>query len=359
MKVIYLYPRPRNKLLGDYLKGLAPDEFLYGLNRMKKFSIDAEFTDAGHEGILRTALRPIEIATLFNVAPILKVLSKLKNYDIIFSTADGSGLFLSLLGAISKFRLPHIYQTIGLSTRRLVKSAPWLTVLGKRFYRFALSSPRKIICLTPSEKKTLSDIGVPKEKIEYIPFGADKDFFRPAPPTNDGPILSVGRDIFRDYGTLIKAAEGLGTKVRIICSKHNLKGLHIPRQTDVLYDVPYVQLREQYAAARFVVVPTKSTDYAAGQTVLLEAMAMGKAVIASKSEGLYSSLELKNYKHCIFVEPQNIEDFKNAMRYLLDNPGEADKIGKNARKIVEDNYNTENYASRLAKIFRDVVEVMD
>ena len=56
---------------------------------------------------------------------------------------------------------------------------------------------------------------------------------------------------------------------------------------------------------------------------MLEAMAMGKAVIASKSKGLYHSMKLENYKHCIFVRVGDPKDLKEKIQYLLKNPKEA------------------------------------
>ena len=80
-------------------------------------------------------------------------------------------------------------------------------------------------------------------------------------------------------------------------------------------------MRQLYAAARFVVVSVVETDDLAGLTVILEAMAMGKAVIVSGTRG----------------QTDVIRDPRNNGRGLvkrewwpgfLDNPEVADTLGR-------------------------------
>ena len=47
----------------------------------------------------------------------------------------------------------------------------------------------------------------------------------------------------------------------------------------------YRELRDLYAQSAFVVVPLYENDFQAGVTTMLEAMAMGKAVIATRTTG--------------------------------------------------------------------------
>ncbi len=49
--------------------------------------------------------------------------------------------------------------------------------------------------------------------------------------------------------------------------------------------MPLTELRDLYARSRFVVVPLHASDTDNGVTVILEAMAMGKAVICSRTRG--------------------------------------------------------------------------
>lgn len=119
------------------------------------------------------------------------------------------------------------------------------------------------------------------------------------------------------------------------------------------YYIPYKHLKKLYANSRFVIVPVKDVEYTSGQSVTLEAMAMEKAVVMSRIRGLWDK-DTKDRRESVLVKPSNVNEMKNAIEYLLDNPKEADKIGKNARKLVENKYNSQNYAKHLAMHFKEV-----
>jgi glycosyltransferase involved in cell wall biosynthesis len=71
--------------------------------------------------------------------------------------------------------------------------------------------------------------------------------------------------------------------------------------------------------------PLKIRDYAA----------CGKPIISSKIPGLE---EIEKEGFGILVEPGNIDELKNAMIYLLDNPDQIAEMGRKARFYAEKNY---------------------
>jgi hypothetical protein len=98
-------------------------------------------------------------------------------------------------------------------------------------------------------------------------------------------VLAAGRDAGRDYATLCLAATGASWPVTIVCSPRNMEGVSVPPNVTVRYDLPPRELRDLYAAARVVVIPTGSDDDApvgsdcSGTLVLLDALAMGTPVV--------------------------------------------------------------------------------
>jgi len=114
------------------------------------------------------------------------------------------------------------------------------------------------------------------------------------------------------------------------------------------------QIRDLYANAYFVVIPLHDVIFSAGATAVIEAMAMGKAVIIAKSKGISDYVE--DGKTGLFFEPGNAGDLKEKMRYLLENPGEAKRLGENARKKVEAEMNMERYVSQLAAVIKEVMD---
>ena len=85
-------------------------------------------------------------------------------------------------------------------------------------------------------------------------------------------------------------------------------------------------------------------------------MAMAKAVIVSKTGAIRQGYSLRDKFNCLLVRPGDIAELRKAILYLIDNPDECIRIGKNARKTVENKYNLNNYVKTLSRIFKDVYE---
>lgn len=79
---------------------------------------------------------------------------------------------------------------------------------------------------------------------------------------------------------------------------------------------------------------------------LMEAMAWGKPVIATKHAGNVELVET------ILVEEKNIDELSRAIEYLLDNPNEWKQMGEKNKKIIDDKYSKSNIEA-LVKIFNN------
>lgn len=355
MKVLYVYSRPRRKIHENYINGNGPNHILHGLSYMKNYSISATFKYDDYHGFIKKVLTPVEKISLLNLSQSIKLIPEMKKNDLIFSTNDGSGLGLSFIKSIFHVKKPHIYQTIGLKYTRFTNLPNHIIVRGSKIYRKILSHVNKIVYVSHAEKEFLTNsLKIPEEKMKYLPFGVDVDYFSPLKSSDKDYILSVGGDLNRDYRTLLEAVKNEDLKLEIVCHENNIKGLSIPKNVSLYFNLNYNVLKNYYSKCKFLIIPSNDVEYSAGQTVLLEGMSMGKAVIVSKSKGLYNSVELEDFKHCIFSKPNDVRDLEEKIQYLMDNPIEIKKIGRNARRIVEKKYNSKNYAEELSKVFWEV-----
>jgi glycosyltransferase involved in cell wall biosynthesis len=116
----------------------------------------------------------------------------------------------------------------------------------------------------------------------------------------------------------------------------------------------YRELRDLYSRASVVVVPLVETDFQAGVTTVLEAMAMGKAVIVSATKG--QSGVVHDGLTGITVSPGDAAELGDAVRYLLENPAERRRLGWSAREAIVDGYSVEAYAGRLAGHLADLAQ---
>lgn len=84
-----------------------------------------------------------------------------------------------------------------------------------------------------------------------------------------------------------------------------------------------------------------------------EAMACGKAVIASKFGGIRNVIE--HGENGLLVDPSNTSEFADAMIWLLENPERTKTIGNNAYKTVQDNFSWEAIASRFLEFYEQYI----
>lgn len=197
---------------------------------------------------------------------------------------------------------------------------------------------------------------VPTERVVLTPFMVDTRFFAPdrVPPTRstDGPLIcSVGLEA-RDYPTLLKAVRGLHARVVIAAASpwsrraDSTRGQEIPPNVTVRR-LTQAELRQVYADSHFVVIPLHSVDFQAGVTAILEAMAMGRAVICSRTPG--QTDVVVEGETGLYVPPYDPTALRSAVEHLLGRPDEAARMGAAGRRRAEQTMSLDLYVERLSR----------
>jgi glycosyltransferase involved in cell wall biosynthesis len=272
-------------------------------------------------------------------------------YDVIFSNGENVSIPLSILLKRHRRRPGHVLIGHRISP---VKKRPFFRILHPQMDAILLYS-------SVQRQIALKELGIPESKLHLIPFHADHRFYRPMPASRDGPprmICSAGLE-WRDYPTLIEAVRGMHVQVRLGAaspwSKHRNETVDRqlpPNVSARRYE--YSELRQLYADARFIVVPLYENDFQAGITTILEGMAMGRAVITTKTTGQIDAIEAG--VNGLYVLPGDVSGWRAAIQGLLDSPDESARLGANARRAVEDGMSLEKWVDRLAHVIRGVAE---
>ena len=86
--------------------------------------------------------------------------------------------------------------------------------------------------------------------------------------------------------------------------------------------------------------------------MLLEAMAVGKAVIASRIYGISDTVQ--DGRTGILVEPGSPVQLGDAIGRLIDDPSECREMGAAARRIYEGMYTAGCFGDRMAELYTKV-----
>jgi glycosyltransferase involved in cell wall biosynthesis len=98
------------------------------------------------------------------------------------------------------------------------------------------------------------------------------------------------------------------------------------------------------------VIPLRDAEFNAGVTVLAEAMAMGKAVVLSRTRGMAGAI--RDGEHGIYVPPGDPAALRAAIEYLSVHPDEAERMGRAGRALVRERHAMDICIPRLADLVR-------
>jgi len=112
------------------------------------------------------------------------------------------------------------------------------------------------------------------------------------------------------------------------------------------------ELRQLYADSVFMVMPLYNVNFQAGVTAILEAMALERAVICSRTPG--QTDVIVDGENGLYVPPEDAVALRAAIVALLNNPAEAARLGRNGRQLIETQMNLDHYVERLKKVVEEV-----
>ena len=268
-------------------------------------------------------------------------------YDVILTDGEHVGLPLALLCRLT-FRRPFAHVMIV-----HILSVPKKAALF-RWFRLGRFIDTMLVYASAQERFVVDELGFPAERVVLTTFMVDTEFFRPdAVPANPGRMICSAGLERRDYPTFIEAVRGLDVRVVVAAASpwskqaDSTTGADIPANVRVTR-LGFVDLRQLYADARFVVMPLHDTEFQAGVTTILEAMAMGRAVVCSRTRGQTDVLD--DGVTGLYVPPADVAGLRAAIQRLLDDPVEAERIGAQARAEVVRTADVTVYAQRLAAV---------
>lgn len=123
--------------------------------------------------------------------------------------------------------------------------------------------------------------------------------------------------------------------------------------------LPFDEVQEIYQTANVgmaVLSSSPNTDYengTLGNTKIFEYMQSGLPVICTDFVLWREIVEENNCGIC--VDPRDENAVREAIRYMIDHPCEAQKMGENGRLLVQKKYNWDAESAKLMKVYRELL----
>jgi glycosyltransferase involved in cell wall biosynthesis len=293
---------------------------------------------------------PVKVQNkLSHILDLIAIFKYRNKYDVVINASVKTGQLFSLFRSIFRSKTPrHIILELMLDEER--RDLWWK--IKKMIQKRSFSSVDLIFVSSTGEIATYSErFKLPKERFRFLPFHTN--VIEPRIMNHsDNYILSAGKT-GRDYVTLADAVRGIKQKVIIVSDKPSVQDIRFPPNVEVLIDVPYRKYLDLLYRSLLVVVPLKRLVKSTGQVAILEAMALGKPVIATETAGTVDYI--RSGVNGILVPVADPEALENAIRSITSDKSLYKKLSLNALELVKQNHTFEIYTNRILQAAREMV----
>lgn len=234
-----------------------------------------------------------------------------------------------------------------------------------------LKHANKILALTEFEFSQLIQRGVSKDKIAIIPNGVDPDDFRNLPPkgwfkkrlglSNEEIVLYLGRiSSLKGLDILVKAFSMLRkpNNYRLVLAGPDdgfsgslfriIKSLKLEHKILFAGTLDRQQVPAALNDASVIIYATLQEGF---PMVPLEAGIMGKPIIVSNHPSMHF---VKKGVFGLGVEYGNVEQLRDALERILENPEFARELGGNGRSYVLKKFTWDRIAVNVESVYREV-----
>jgi glycosyltransferase involved in cell wall biosynthesis len=276
----------------------------------------------------------------------LEIQRRQAEYDAIVTWGESLSIALLSQQQVMSARKPHIAMMYQFEKPNI--RLP-LSLLKRNLHA--------VITWSSVQRRALIErIKFPAERVYLIRHYVDQKFYSPRSVEED-MICAVGAEM-RDYATLLAAIRGTDLRCHFATDHVRVPGrfrilndrrlpigaLGVRSDTNVTVGrMSLIDLRNLYARSRFVVVPLLPSDTDNGVTVILEAMAMGKPVICSRTRGQVDVIQ--EGVTGLYVPIGDVAALRSAILSLWNDPLRAQQMGKNARAYIEKYHTLEKFTA--------------
>lgn len=218
----------------------------------------------------------------------------------------------------------------------------------------------QVICMNQFEADALNGY-LPSEKLVVLPHGVDTSYFQPQPGQPVEPYTIGFFGAYHHYPNVDAVLHFVHDmfphiKSRVPSAHLFVIGIHPPEsllalnsRADITVTGFVPDIRPYLSRCSVIIAPLR---LGLGMRVkMLEAMAMGKALVAT--ELACTGLEVTDGQDVIIAG--NPGGFAESVCYLLQDQACAENLGREARRLVEERYNYTSIGQQLEEIYQRMV----
>jgi len=232
-------------------------------------------------------------------------------------------------------------------------------------YQAMFAYSRHIIAVSRAMQTQLINLGAPKEKVLYIPYGIDSKLFTATNPAQNGlNFVAIGRFTAKKAPHItLKAFEQvlqkfpearlqmIGEGGLLAHTKKLAYDIGITQQVDFLGILNPIEVHQVLQKARAFVqhsVVAPDGDSEGTPNVILEAGMTGLPVVSTRHAGIKDAIQ--EDKTGFLVDEYDTNAMANAMIQLAEKPDLAQTMGRQARAYIKENFDKEYNLKKLRDI---------
>jgi glycosyltransferase involved in cell wall biosynthesis len=259
------------------------------------------------------------------------------------------------------------YETVflGLARHYLKRDRPGLVAIvhrpappgpAGRLLLAAYAGHDAMLCISPVAYDQLTRRRIPGAR--RVDWGVDLSFYPATPLPEDGPlehrpvrIFSVGKTK-RDHDVLVSAMAGVDAELVLYTDEPSAPTVPAPGNVTVHVapagreGISYAELKAEYARSHLVAVPLRQSRDLNGISSVVEAMASGRGVLCTRTDGLAVDPEKLGFGRCLPVGDEAA--WHTAIAEAVSDRARLAEWGRRARSVAEADYDFARFAAELA-----------
>ena len=329
--------------------GISPTERLYGAHELRARGWNVAFSDSRFFGPFGRFLKFLRQFGVMGISAGTVV--DMARSDVVVVKDDFSAITAIVARLLGK-KLIFLDSMFALPQR-------WWKTLG---IWISLRLAHETICYSESQKKVWQQrFGSTAERIRMLPYTIDVGFYRRHAsewqPGRSSKLFAVGRDVGRDYATLVKALRDTDFKLDLVTLPYLLRGLNVEGNAGIAVHqrLSYEDLFGLYRECAVVIIPLKAggTEYPSGIRAMLESMVLRRPFIVTRSEVLQEYMT--EGLHGDMVPAGDSRALREAIVASLERGEKSRAIVDAAARLVEEKYDVAVFADAFEAVLHRLV----